>query len=114
MAWLQFIKRLYSLDTLDTRFTIPSTTPPRDAVAELQIDPAKPGPSSKSTANARPNGAGKASDVQPSLWRTPEFYFYYFCFATIVPYMFKTGYDVSKGKPFRNPLQQYTEQPLIY
>jgi hypothetical protein len=101
MAWLQYIKRLYSLDTLDTRFTIAATTPPRGAVTELQIDPAKPSPSSRSQSGGKADGITKprqASDVQPSLWRTPEFYFYYFCFITIVPYMFKTGYDVSKGE----------------
>jgi hypothetical protein len=101
MSWLQNIKKLYSLDTLDTRFTIPSTTPPRDAATELRIDATKPGPSGPQSAASRwANGTTRSSptdDVHPPLWNTPEFYFYYFCFITIVPLMFKTGYDVSKS-----------------
>lgn len=101
MSWLQALKKLYSLDTLDTRFTISSTTPPRGAGTELRIDPAKPDPASRS-ANGKANGASRSSDpskeVQPSLWGTPEFYFYYFIFLTIVPYMFYTGYYVSRSK----------------
>jgi hypothetical protein len=100
MSWLQSIKKLYSLDTLDTRFTIPSSTPPRDAVTELRIDPAKPGPAKSQNENQRSNGVSKHSpgaDIRPSLWNTPEFYFYYFIFITIIPLMFKTGYDVSKS-----------------
>ena len=39
-------------------------------------------------------------DAKPSKWRKPEFFFYYFCFLTIVPLMFKAVYDVSKpGAP---------------
>lgn len=98
MAWLQYLKRLYSLDTLDTRFVIPANTPSRDAATELTIDPVKPGPSSDN-ARKRSNGHIKSSpskDVHPSQWNTPEFYFYYLVFLVAVPYMFKTGYDVSK------------------
>ncbi|RAL67864.1 hypothetical protein DID88_008590 [Monilinia fructigena] len=34
--------------------------------------------------------------AQPSRWNTPEFYFYYFIFLTVVPYMFWIAYDVSR------------------
>ncbi|KAI2705258.1 hypothetical protein CBS147317_2210 [Penicillium roqueforti] len=75
-AWL---RRVYSLDTLDTRFTssaIPANTNTR--------------PSTKDTRNAIAQGAS------PSLWRTPEFFVYYLFFITLVPLMFKTVIDVSK------------------
>lgn len=77
-AWL---RRVYSLDTLDTRFTssaIPANTNTR--------------PSTKDTRNAIAQGAS------PSLWRTPEFFVYYLFFITLVPLMFKTVIDVSKGE----------------
>ncbi|KAF9433347.1 glycerol transporter [Entomortierella beljakovae] len=38
--------------------------------------------------------------TNPSLWNTKEFYFYYFVFVTVVPYMFKTAHDASsKSNP---------------
>jgi hypothetical protein len=36
--------------------------------------------------------------LQPPLWNTKEFYFYYFLFCTIVPFMLWTAYDISSGK----------------
>jgi hypothetical protein len=77
-AWL---RRVYSLDTLDTRFTS-SATPAHDTR-----------PSSK---DARTNTI--AQGAPPPLWRTPEFFIYYLFFITLVPLMFKTVIDASKGK----------------
>ncbi|KAJ9490348.1 hypothetical protein VN97_g2930 [Penicillium thymicola] len=75
-AWL---RRVYSLDTLDTRFTS-SATPAHTNTR----------PSSKYTCNATTQGAS------PPLWRTPEFFVYYLFFIILVPLMFKTVIDVSK------------------
>lgn len=91
-------KRLYSLDTLDTRFTTSSRPPPRDK--RLRIDPAQP--SSGRTVSGEDEKESKtvverSSDASPSRWRTPEFFVYYFALITIVPMMFKVTYDVSKG-----------------
>jgi hypothetical protein len=97
MSWLHSFKRLYSLDTLDTRCTIPSTTPPRQAATELQIN------SSDSSSLRGSDTANEASrktasdDVKPSQWKTPEFYFYYLVFIIAVPLMFKVSFDVSKS-----------------
>ncbi|KAH7039071.1 MBOAT, membrane-bound O-acyltransferase family-domain-containing protein [Macrophomina phaseolina] len=93
MALLSFLRRLYSLDTLDTRFTNSSTTPPKHAAAESRIDPAKPSPSGSKNA-ARSDS--RAPGPQPSKWHTPEFYLYYLVFLTAVPSMFYVVYDVSK------------------
>ena len=88
MGWLQYLRKLYSLDTLDTRFTISSTTPPSQSA---QIDPVKPLEGErKQDAKSTPTG-------KPSLWLTPEFFLYYLVFVTAIPLMFKAVYDVSQG-----------------
>ncbi|KAJ5328112.1 hypothetical protein N7452_008502 [Penicillium brevicompactum] len=76
-AWL---RRVYSLDTLDTRFTSTAITPNADTRR----------PAKDARANAIAQGAS------PSLWRTPEFFIYYVFFIVLVPLMFKTVVDASK------------------
>jgi protein-cysteine N-palmitoyltransferase HHAT len=83
MSWLQFIKNLYTPETLDTRFVIPSSVPPRQALEERDNEAYKPAP---------------RKDAQPRLWLTPEFYFYYVMFILIFPRMVKSPMDVSKCK----------------
>lgn len=89
MSWLRYFRQIYSLDTLDTRFTASSNTPLK---SDARVDPAKPGSVVNSDRRAPVDGE------KPSKWNTPEFYFYYFLFITVVPLMFKTVYDVSKRK----------------
>ena len=85
MNALQWAGRLYSLDTLDTRFT---------AFAKTSVS--NEGPSTV------PNGGRKnardavASKATPSRWRTPEFGVYALVFAFVVPLMFKSVIDISK------------------
>lgn len=102
MAWfLEHMRRLYSLNTLDTRFTISSTTPPNEAVSGQRLDTGKPEP-----ANGAPSGSvgldgrprGRVDGARPLRWRSVEFYVYYLVFLVAIPLMFKTVYDVSKGK----------------
>ncbi|RHZ52237.1 hypothetical protein CDV55_103359 [Aspergillus turcosus] len=81
---LSWFRRLYSLDTLDTRFTASATTSLK-AAADTRPPSAK-----DARANAIANGAS------PPNWRTPEFFVYYFVFLTVVPMMFKTVIDASK------------------
>ncbi|KAH8704798.1 putative glycerol:H+ symporter [Talaromyces proteolyticus] len=76
---LQFLRRLYSLDTLDTRLTVSSSTPVK------AVSDSKDGRAQEIAAGA-----------QPSKWNTPEFYVYYLVFLTVVPMMFKTVIDVSQ------------------
>ncbi|KAK5051216.1 glycerol transporter, partial [Cryomyces antarcticus] len=90
MLWLHYLKRLYSLDTLDTRFTTSSRTP------QAPIDPARASSGEVGPTVSRQNGRSAASGAQPSRWATPEFYFYYLIFLVCVPLMFKAVYDVSK------------------
>lgn len=97
MSIFSYIRSIYALDTIDTRFTSSSSTPYK-AVVDARLDPA----ASSSKRDDSILGAGVKTDrrgrpvAQPSKWNTPEFYFYYFVFLTIVPYMFWITYDVSR------------------
>jgi hypothetical protein len=89
---LRFVRQLYSLDTLDTRFIVPATAPPKEALKEAELDPAGPLPTQ--------NGKDKsktADGVQPSRWNTPEFYVYYVSISASIFMMFKLVLEVSKG-----------------
>ena len=91
MSFLEPLRTLYSLDTLDSRLTTSSKTPsvkPDNSIAEAKL-PAQ-NIVSKSNREQLPR-------VQPSRWNTKEFYFYYLCFLTIPIFMVKSVYDVSKG-----------------
>jgi hypothetical protein len=93
-----WIRRLYSLDTLDTRFTVSASTPLKAA------SDARPASAKDARANAIAHGAS------PSKWNTPEFFGYYFVFITVVPMMFKTVVDVSKGRPVTNTTEIQSTQ----
>lgn len=85
MGLLSLVRGIYSLDTLDTRFTTPSTVSYSTAVE----------------ARSDRNGKREAYNspdkrAQPSKWRTPEFFLYYLVIAVAVPYMFWIAYDVSR------------------
>ena len=92
MNLLHHAARLYSLDTLDTRFTTSSKTP------LSHIDPARPSPDEASHKKGK-SGAGElAKGASPSRWTSPEFTYHGLVFLVVVPLMFKTAYDVSKRK----------------
>lgn len=92
---LKFLRQLYSLDTLDTRFVVPATAPPKEALEEAKLDPAAPLPVQSGRAKNKNGG----DNVQPSRWTTPEFYFYYVVILICLALMFKAVLDVSKGLP---------------
>ncbi|KAF1839744.1 glycerol:H+ symporter-like protein [Decorospora gaudefroyi] len=87
-----FVRQLYSLDTLDTRFVVPATAPPREALEEAKLDPAGPIPVEDSNRGSRSSG----DNVQPPRWNTTEFYFYYVAIIASVFFMFKAVLDVSQ------------------
>ncbi|KKK14194.1 glycerol:H+ symporter (Gup1), partial [Aspergillus ochraceoroseus] len=82
---LSGFRRLYSLDTLDTRFTVPANVPLKLAAEDTRSASAK---------DARANAI--ASNASPSKWGTVEFYVYYLIFLIAVPLMFKTAIEVSQ------------------
>jgi hypothetical protein len=99
MRWLQFWQKLYSLETLDTRFVIPSNTPPRVTATGFELNPTRLGLPDQQNAVASLSGpprSGSVPGTKPSLWNTAEFYVYYFLFVTIVPLMCYVPYTVSK------------------
>lgn len=76
------LRGIYSLDTLDTRFTTPSSVP----YSTVRDD-----------GNGKKEVLNKASNrAKPSKWRTPEFILYTLFLAVIVPYMFWIAYAVSR------------------
>ena len=78
---LSFLRSLYDLDTLDTRFTTPSSVPYRASLDKREDDAKVPDKRAE-----RPK------------WNTPEFYLYYLVFLVVVPYMFWVAYDVSRRR----------------
>ncbi|KAJ5037514.1 uncharacterized protein L3040_007688 [Drepanopeziza brunnea f. sp. 'multigermtubi'] len=96
MDLFSYIKSIYDLDTIDTRFTSSSSTPYKTVIEsrshpdyKVKRDHSVPGIGVRTDHSGRPI-------AQPSKWNTPEFYFYYFVFITIVPCMFWVAYDVSR------------------
>lgn len=86
MGVLTWLRSLYSLDTLDTRFTVSAGTPLKKAAA------ANP-PKHDGSGSVR-NGASPTRVK----WNSLEFYAYYIFLAYVIPTMFKTVIQVSRGK----------------
>ncbi|KAH3992911.1 hypothetical protein HBI56_199310 [Parastagonospora nodorum] len=89
---LRFFRQLYSLDTLDTRFVVPATAPPKEALRDAELDPAGPLP----TENGNRKSRGSGDNIQPARWNTPEFYVYYVTISASIFMMLKLPYDCSK------------------
>ncbi|KAL4979038.1 MBOAT, membrane-bound O-acyltransferase family-domain-containing protein [Aspergillus desertorum] len=85
LSFLSWLRRLYSLDTLDTRFIVPANVPVKIAAEDTGSGSAK---------DARSNAV--ANSASPPRWGTLEFYVYYVIFLVVVPLMFKTVVDVSQ------------------
>lgn len=98
---LQYLRRLYSLDTLDTRFTASKSSSVKDPGAGRH---AARSPGVAPAGDIAAEAATKASGVSASLWKTTEFYVYYIIFIVVVPLMFKVAIEVSNRKLNANPL----------
>jgi hypothetical protein len=85
------LRRLYSADSLDTRFTIPASVPLKNSGNGADNGSVVGGIGAATSA-----GLAKRAVTEPSKWNTLEFYVYYVIFVVTVPYMFKVAYDVSK------------------
>lgn len=94
VAALRFLKGVYSLETLDTRFAQTSASIAKQQSSNGTDAKAR---STNSTVNQPSKKDTLGSRALSPLWNTREFYFYYFIFLTIPPLMFKSVYDVSKG-----------------
>ena len=92
MNLLHYARKIYSLNTLDTRLTTSSKTPPPPS------DPARPSPHEAPYNKGRSGADDLAKGASPPRWRSPEFIYHGLVFLVAVPLMFKTAYDVSKRK----------------
>lgn len=85
------VGRLYSLDTLDTRFTASSKQSPSDVQS--------------TTGHGSPHKIDKGVlEASKPRWSTLEFYIYYLVILVAIPLMFKAACDVSNCKPARRVL----------
>ena len=104
MNVLQYAGRLYSLDTLDSRFTSSSKVPPS------KTDPARPSTDEPrySSIKEHQNGLNKSSGTgKSSRWKTPEYIYHGLIFLIAIPLMFKTVYDVSQRKQLSTDILVY-------
>ena len=117
MSFLSYARRLFSLNTLDTRFTPRSAAPSKERLSEehLQEDPRKAPPGDQSY-NAAPRSNGievtATEGAQPSRWGSSEFLLYYIVFLVAIPLMFKSVYDVSTREcRLLHPLDEGSYEP---
>lgn len=97
MSPLSFLRRVYTLDTLDTRFTTSATASYRTVVdARGDSDP----PDAQKERVAR--------GASPSRWKTPEFLFYAVFVALCLPLMCWVAYTVSRRmrSPTASPMAE--------
>lgn len=119
MSLLLYLKRLFSLDTLDTRFTTSSWTPSAASTSAkpARTDPAKPLPGLDVQDGASNGHAlqSKGRDTpQPSKWTTPEFFLYYAVIIVAVSLMIKSIYDVSiRERPRTYDYLRSLDQPHV-
>lgn len=93
MGLLGFLRSVYDVDTLDTRFTTPSTVPYKAAVADQCVNGSTAATDNSKVPSVRAENSKRA---EPSKWRTPEFILYVAIITAVVPYMFWVAYDVSR------------------
>ena len=104
MLWLDYLKQIYSLDTLDTRFTSDAFTINQKGSSSTRDNPVDPARASLVQKDDNIDWKGsKAPDVLPNGASpprsfTPEYLVYYGFIAVALPYMFYVTYDISKGE----------------
>jgi hypothetical protein len=85
MSPFSFLRSVYSLDTLDTRFTTPSATSYKTVLDSRGEEDVRDAQKEKI-----------ASRAAPSKWNTPEFYLYLGVIGICVPLMVWIPYTVSR------------------
>lgn len=83
MGPLAYLRSIYDVSTLDSRFTTPSSVPHRAA------RDARDGP-------AKDHAAAVKATATPSRWASPEYIAYGLFLAWAIPGMFVIGYSVSR------------------
>ena len=96
MGVLSLFCQIYDLDTIDTRFTTPSSVPYKAVVdARARDDVTAAAAASKERA-ARWDAGKPAIATTPSKWRTPEFIAYFVILTFAIPVMLYIPYDASR------------------
>lgn len=88
MSPLSFLRSVYTLDTLDTRFTTSSTTSYKTVIDSRGEEDTRDAQKEKI-----------ASRAPPSKWNTPEFYLYLAVVFTCLGLMIWIPYTVSRRMP---------------
>lgn len=94
MTISHYVKTLFSLDTLDTRFTT-SQASRQPTYEPLSLDPAKP---PVNNGLSTPKATSQPERSSQARWKSPEFAFYALVFLVAIPLMFKSAYEVSSRK----------------
>jgi hypothetical protein len=105
MSIFSYIRSIYALDTIDTRFAGSS----KSKSVDPRISPAVPNSPKGLIRDVRAKTDNGQPVAQPSKWNTPEFYVYYFVFIITVPYMFWIAYDVSRRQYSCNTLSSISD-----
>lgn len=85
------LRSIYALDTLDTRFTSSARVPYKAVIDARNGNGIAPTPDVPVMLDSR----RKQILPERSLWKTPEFYFYYVVVSWAVLYMFWVMFGVS-------------------
>lgn len=97
MAGFQYVQRLFSLGTLDTRFTTSSKVQPSEQF--LKNSASRTPDSGIYNLRTRRDASNNADISLPaSKWTTPEFMVYAVIFVIAIPLMIKSVYQVSNRK----------------
>ena len=84
MGVISYLRAVYDVATLDTRFTTPSSAPYRSP-SDVRDDPAL----------TKDHGAAVRASASPSKWKTLEYRIYFVILVWAIPMMFRIGYSVS-------------------
>ena len=97
-----FLRQVYDLDTLDTRFTTPTSVPYK-AIVDAHSDSAVIGGRAGAVEGRPQHQQTSTAKTPPPRWKTTEFYFYYLVTSVTVPYMWWVAYDLSRRASFLLP-----------
>ncbi|RYP61440.1 hypothetical protein DL771_010140 [Monosporascus sp. 5C6A] len=103
MGVLSFLRKIYNLDTLDTRFTN-STSVPYKTVIDSRDD---------ATASKERASRWNSSSTWPRP-STPEVYLYILLISAATPYMFWGAYDASRSLLVFHPLLRRLYNAVVY
>ncbi|EFX00939.1 glycerol/H+ symporter [Grosmannia clavigera kw1407] len=95
MGFLRVLRSVYDVDTLDTRFTTPSTVPYRAAVAD-RYDNGNDSSVAADDSKISSVRAEISKRAEPSKWRSPEYLLYIILISIAMPFMFWIPYSVSR------------------